>query len=323
MKRLTATAFRAGCRNTTLGLGLAALLSPACVFAQAENGQPAADTIVTVMPKSGDAVAPVPQTSLEVKVDGKKIQPLTWHPYGEGEVQLVMLIDDSARTSFGRNLDDLAKFVQGLPPNVAVAIAYMQNGASVFAGPFSKDHAAVAKTLHLPGGSPGSNASPYFCLQDLAKRWPAQPSASRREVLMITDGVDEYNLRYDPEDPYVRAAIDASNRAGLVIFSIYYRDQGRLSRNFYETNAGQNYLFQVADATGGNVYYEGLTNPVSFSPFLSDLTRRLENQYELAVPVKPEKKRGFADLKVKTDVGAVKLKAANRVAVAAAGAAAP
>ena len=302
-------------------LSLAALLSTPALLAQSENGPAAASTVVTVMPKSGDMVAPVPQNALQVKVNGKTVQPITWHPYGQGEVQLVLLIDNSARTSFGRNLDDLANFVNNLPPNVAVSIAYMQNGASVFAGPLSKDHASVAKTLHLPGGAPGSNASPYFCLQDLAKRWPAPTSAARREVLMITDGVDEYNLRYDPEDPYVRAALDAANRAGLVIFSIYYRDQGRLSRSFYETDAGQNYLTQVADTTGGNLYYEGTINPVSFTPFLTDLTRRLQNQYELGVPVKPEKKTSYVDLKLKTDVGGVKLTAASRIAVEAAGSA--
>lgn len=306
---------RSKTQGSFAALGLAAMLVAPAAFAQSDAGQPAAQTIVTVLPKSGDVAAAIPQSSLGVKINGKSVQPTTWHPYGQGEVQLVMLIDDSARTSFGRNLGDLADFINGLPPNVAVGIAYMQNGAAVFSAPFSKDHAAVNKALHLPGGSPGSNASPYFCLQDLAKRWPAQPSAARREVLMITDGVDEYNLRYDPEDPYVRAAMDAANRAGLVIFSIYYRDQGRLSGSFYETNAGQNYLFQVADATGGNVYYEGLSNPVSFSPFLTDLTRRLENQYELGVPVKPEKKLSYADLKLKTDIGSVKLKAANRIAV--------
>ncbi len=308
-------------------LGFAGVLATgglqAQVAPQNEGSQAGADTVVTILPKSGEAAAPIPQSGLEVKVNGKTVQPLAWRAYGQGEVQLVMLIDDSARSSFGRNLDDLATFVNSLPPNVSVGVAYMQNGAAVFTGPLSKDHAGVAKTLHLPGGSPGSNASPYFCLQDLARRWPeGAPASTRREVLMITDGVDEYNLRYDPDDPYVHAALDAANRAGLVIFSIYYRDQGRLSRNFYETNAGQNYLFQVADATGGNVYYEGLTNPVSFQPFLSDLSRRLENQYELGVPVKPEKKATFADLKVKTDVGGVKLRAANRVAVNAAGSAA-
>ena len=307
-------------RTLGLWLGLAVPLSAGTsLYAQNEGGPSEANTVVTVLPKSGEAVAPIPQTSLGIKVDGKGVQPLTWRPYGQGEVQLTLLIDSSARSSFGRNLEDLANFINGLPPNISIGIAYMQNGAAVFDMPFTKDHAAAAKQLHLPGGTPGSNASPYFCLQDLAKRWPAAPSAARREVLMITDGVDEYNLRYDPDDPYVLAAIDNANRAGLVIFSIYYRDQGRLSSSRYETNSGQNYLFQVADATGGNLYYEGLGNPVSFTPFLSDLERRLNNQYELGVPVKEAKKASFAELKVKTDVGSVKLRAANRVSVPPAG----
>ncbi len=305
-----------------LPLAFAALLSATGVFAQSEADQPAAQTVVTVLPRTGDNAPIVPASALQVKVDGKVVQPLAWQPYGQGQVQLVLLIDNSLRTSFGRNIEDLGKFVQGLPPNVTVGVAYMQNGASVFAAPLSANHAEAAKTIRLPAGSPGSNASPYFCLQDLAKRWPAPPSAARREVIMITDGVDPYAVRYDPENPYIQAALNAANRAGLVVYPIYYRDQGRLSSSYYETNAGQNYLTQVADATGGNLYYEGLSNPVSFTPFLSDVTRRLENQYELAVPVKAEKKASFADLRLKTDNGAVKLRAADRVAVAPEGASA-
>ncbi len=301
-------------------LAFAAFLSFPNAPAQSEGVQLSAQTIVTVLPKNGDNAPALPASALQVKVDGKVVQPLGWHPYGHGDVQLVLLIDNSLRTSFGRNLEDLGKFVQGLPPNVSVGIAYMQNGAAVFTAPLSPDHAAAAKAIRLPAGSPGSNASPYFCLQDLAKRWPASPSAARREVIMITDGVDPYAARYDPENPYIQTALDAANRAGLVVFPIYYRDQGRLSSSTYETGAGQNYLTQVADATGGNLYYEGLSNPVSFDPFLADVTRRLENQYELGVPVKAEKKASFADLKLKSDNGAVKLRAAGRVAVAAEGA---
>jgi hypothetical protein len=296
-------------------LAIAALLAAPTLQAQVAGGEVQSGTIVTVVPKKGDAVPPIPVSALQVKVDGKKITPTNWQAYGSTPVELVLLIDGAARSSFGRNLDDLATFIEQLPPNVAIGIAYMQNGVSRFEGPFTRDHAAATKLLHLPGGSPGSNASPYFCLQDLAKNWPAPATGARREVLMITDGVDEYNLRYDPDDPYVRSAIDSANQAGMVVFSIYYRDQGRLSGSFYETNAGQNYLFQVADATGGNVYYEGLSNPVTFVPFLTDLTKRLENQYELAVPVKPEKKISYADLKVKTDIGSIKLSVANRVVV--------
>jgi hypothetical protein len=209
----------------------------------------------------------------------------------------------------------MANFLQKLPPNVAVGIAYMQNGAAVFESPISFDHAKAVSALHLPAGSPGSSASPYFCLEDLAKRWPSPPSDDRREVMMVTDGVDPYNLRYDPQDPYLQAAVSAANRAKIVVYSIFWHNQGFLSRTNYETNAGQNYLFQVADATGGTVYYQGTLNPVSISPFLSDLANRLENQYELSVPVKPEKKVSYASLRVKTDVGGVNLKAANQLAV--------
>ncbi len=299
-----------------------ALLTAAGAAAQDEAAPANAQTVVTVLPKSGEAPIPVPQSALKVEVDGKSVQPAVWQPYGKGEVQLVLLIDNSARTSFGRNLQDLTKFIQNLPPNVAADVAYMQNGVAVMSGALSKDHANVATRLHLPGGSPGSNASPYFCLQDLAKRWPAGPSAARREVLMITDGVDPYNVRYDPQNPYILATLDVTNRAGLVVYSIYWRDQGGLSGTLYETDAGQNYLTQVADATGGTLYYQGLTNPVSLVPFLADFTRRLDNQYELAVPVKTEKKESYASLKVKTEVGGVKLTAPQRVAVAPAGVAA-
>lgn len=277
------------------------------------QGAPEVSTIVTAVTK-GDA-PPITQQQVQVSVEGKQIQPSLWRPYGNGPVELVMLIDGSARTSLGRNMDDMGKFIANLPPNFTVGVAYMQNGAAVFTGPMSADHAAVARQLHLPNGTPGSSASPYFCLSSLAKSWPAPRSAARREVVMITDGVDEYNLRYDPEDPYVLSAVADSQRAGLVIYSIYYRNQGRLSGSFYETNAGQNYLTQVADETGGNLYYQGLGNPVSFVPFFDDLNRRLGNQYELDFAVTEKKKASFVQLKVKSEVKSVKLDAAQHVAV--------
>ena len=45
---------------------------------------------------------------------------------------------------------------------------------------------------------------------------------------------------YDPEDPYVATAINDSVRAGLVVYSIYWKDMGRANNSWYENNAGQN-----------------------------------------------------------------------------------
>ncbi len=305
---------RAALCGAVLTLPMLAAVSPA----GAQAAAPEADAIVTALPKSGDA-PPLSVQQIQVSVEGKKTPPTLWKQVGTSPVELTFLIDGSAREALGRNMDEIAQFISTLPANVTVGLAYMNNGQAGFIAPFSTDHKAVAGQLHLPGGNPGSNASPYFCLSDLAKRWPSQRTDVRREVVMITDGVDEYNLRYDPEDPYVTAAIQDSQRAGLVIYSIYFRDQGRLSRSFYETNAGQNYLTQVAEETGGNLYYEGLSNPVSLVPFFQDIDRRMLNQYELGFPVRPEKKQSYVQLKVKSEVGGVKLDAPSHVAVGGTG----
>jgi hypothetical protein len=216
---------------------------------------------------------------------------------------MVVLIDGAARTSLATQIPDIAKFVNTLPTNAKVAVAYMQNGAAALTGPLTTDHAQAAKGLHIPGGIPGVSASPYFCLSSLAQHWPSNDQVARRVVVMITDGVDYYNPRYDPEDPYMQAAITDSVRNGLVVYSIYWQNQGWFDRSGYATNAGQNLLLSVTQATGGNSYWQGYGNPVSFQPYFKDLDRRLENQYEVSFT---------APVKGKSQVEAMKLKASGR-----------
>jgi hypothetical protein len=116
---------------------------------------------------------------------------------------------------------------------------------------------------------------------------------------MVTDGVDRYSGgRFDPEDPYVQAATSDAQKAGVIVYSIYYRGAGRFDRNAFVTDGGQNYLTQVSGATGGKVYLEGLGNPVSFAPFLSDIQRKLQNQYELTFV--STAKPGLQSIRVKT-----------------------
>jgi hypothetical protein len=212
-------------------------------------------------------------------------------------------------------LGDIERFVKSLPPTTSVGIAYMQNGAAVFSQPFTTDKAKALESLHLPGGSAGSSASPYFCLSDLAKKWPSTDRENRREVVMITDGVDPYNLRFDPENPYLQAAVNDSIRAGLIVDSIYWHDQGRYDRGLYQNNSGQSLLNQVSQVTGGKAYWQGLGNPVSLAPFFDDLSRRLQNQYELGFEVKAKSKPEIAVLKVKLTMPDTKLDAPQKVAV--------
>jgi hypothetical protein len=261
-------------------LGLAAPVAPAFAAAT-DEGQ--GQAVVTVLPKGNQAEPNLQPQNLALKVDGKQsvVSNLTAAKGPNSPLELVLLMDSSARSSLGTQLNDIADFVKEMPKDTRMTIAYMENGRAALTGPFSSDATQILNGLHLPGGAPGQSSSPYFCLSDLAKNWPSHDPNARREVVMITDGVDYYNPRYDPDDPYVQAAITDSVRAGLVVYSFYWLNRGRADATLYENNAGQNLLAEVTQATGGNSYWEGTGNPVSFDPFFKDLRQRFVNQYKV------------------------------------------
>jgi hypothetical protein len=260
------------------------LLFATPAFSQGDALQGQGKAVVTVLPKTEGAVpASVGAQDMSLKINGKIAKITSVRPFQgpENNIELVLLIDNSSRSSLGTQLGEIERFVKGLPPNIKSAIAYMQFGRAVFAGPLSADHAQVLRALHLPAGSAGASASPYFCLSDLAQHWPSQDQSARREVVMVSDGVDPYSMRYDPDNSYFQAAISDSIRARLVVYSVYWESRGTGSNRPYENMAGQNYLSDLAQATGGKSFWMGMGNPVSFEPYFNELIRRFQNQYEI------------------------------------------
>ena len=250
-------------------------------------------TLVNVDPKS----APPAASALTITVGSRKEALDSWVPVVPAGAQIALLIDDGLRESVGRELNTLRAFVGKLPPGIEVLVGYMQNGRVIEAQPFTTDHAAAAASLHLPEGMRGASASPYFCLSDFVKKWPAgtgDPNAIRssashkaRFVLMITNGVDPYNGStniMNQDSPYVETAISDAQRAGVAVYSIYYADAG--IRGGQASFSGQSYLAQLAQGTGGVNYYEGSGNPVSMSPFLAEFQTAVAETYvaTFAVP---------------------------------------
>jgi hypothetical protein len=304
---------------------VATLLTAAAPAIAQNEGEGQGQAVVTVLPKNDkQPTAPdVSSQTLNVSVNGKHASLTNWQAMrgDQAPVEFVLLIDGAAHTSLGREWDEIEHFVRNLPPNVKVSIAYMENGRAVLTGPLTADHAKALEGLHLTAGVPGYAASPYFCLSSLAKSWPSTDTSARREVLMITDGVDTYERVYDPDDPYVHSAIDDSVKARLVVYSIYWLSNGRADRSWYENNAGQNLLLQVDESTGGTSYWEGTGNPVTLTPYFDDLNRRWSNQYELNFTAPLKGKATVATLKVKTSTPDVKVDAPQEVLVAPAGSA--
>jgi hypothetical protein len=266
-----------------IAAGMFALIAPA--FPEASVDQGRGQAIVTVLPqKDREAPANILQRDLQVKVNGKESRVTDWVPLRgpNSDLELVILIDGSARASLGPQLGDVDSFIRSLPADVKVSIGYMNAGRAVLAGPLSTNHPQVTRELHLPGGVAGSSGSPYFCLSDLAQHWPSTDLSARREVVLITDGIDNYYPRFNPDDPYVQAAITDSVRSGLVVYSIYWRDRGRRNNSAFESYDGQSLLAEVTQATGGCSYWEGIGEPVSFNSYFDDIAWRLQNQYRLS-----------------------------------------
>ncbi len=286
--------------------------------AQQGSGGFAAHLVVTVEPKHGDSVPVINRNEVMVYEGRDRDQVVDWVP-AQGDhaaLQLFVLIDDSASTNVGSQLEDVRKFINAQPATTQVGIAYMQNGIARVVQEMTGDHAAAAKSLRLPMGEAGANASPYFALSDLVKKW--QAGAPRREVLVVTDGIDRYYGTGDLQDPYLDAAIDDAAKAGIQVSAIYYPGEGHFGHSYWQTYWGQIYLSQLADRTGGEAYYIGMTGaPVSFQPFLEQLGRRFEHQYLLTFIPKPQKKAGWQTVRLTTEIPKIDLISAGRVYVPA------
>jgi hypothetical protein len=190
--------------------------------------------------------------------------------------------------------------------------------------------------------------SPYLSLVSLVKAWPEQKV--RREVLMVTDGIDRLRGDTSPYGPSsafgfpsgpasmstmpsgpaamttmpsiptdANTASEASQRSGVIVHSIYATGVGRLGRNGWEAQLGQGGVAKIADETGGEYFALGTQNAVSFKPYLDRLQKVLNNQYFLVLQVTPRKKGSLQRVKISGEVPNADIAAANNVWVPAAG----
>lgn len=301
-------------------LGLAALMAAGALLtavqgvALGEDGTGQGQAVVTILTKHNEVAPVVSQQDVSGKVNGKDSTVTGWQPFkgGNDALELVLLIDSGAR-NLGRQIEEIGTFIQNQGPHTKIAVAYMQNGRAVMAGPLSADHKQASTELHLPAG-PTTN--PYFSITDLAQNWPSQDRRARREVVLFSDGVDPNNRRFDPDDPYVQAAIRDAVKAGLVIYTIYWRSE---AEGDMATNGGQSLLSELSDATGGYSYWMGAGNPVSFQPFFEDVMRRFDNQYGLEFTARLDKKPTVEALKLKVEGIGLQVTAPQQVFVERAG----
>ena len=202
-------------------------------------------------------------------------------------LQLFILIDDTCDPGIGGNLNDIRDFINAQPASTLVGVAYMSNATIQITQNFTADHALAAKAVRLPRGNLSAMDSPYLSLMSLVKGWPEQKV--RREVLMISDGIDR--LRGDRSSPSQipartpAGAVPArgvntmptispdadtasrnSQRYGVIVHSIYATGAGRLGRNAWEAQLGQSGVAKIAGEPAANTSRWELKTRLALSP---------------------------------------------------------
>jgi hypothetical protein len=278
---------------------------------------------------------PLQKEDVKVK-QGKKFLQVTQVIPAQGEntaLQLMILIDDTLNTSVGNNLTDVKDFIGAQPPSTLIGVAYMANATFKVVQNFTADHDLAAKAVRLPFGSVSSMDSPYLSLISLVKGWPQQNV--RREVLMVTDGIDR--LRGEKPEPSrlgpnfgstyhsmptvsidATSASEISQRYNVLVFSLYAPGVGRAGRSSWDLQQGLSGLSKIADETGGECYSLGTSTLVSFKPYLERLQKLLSNQYYVVFQAVPGKKAGFQRVKIETELSNSEILAPDNVWVSAA-----
>ncbi len=293
-----------------------ALLTSLALLTLAAFGQEG-NVLVTQTLIHADSKADVMPTAAQVnlQLEGKSTPVTSLVPLKPANVQIALLIDDGLSRGAGIQLNDLKSFASSLPAGAELLVGYMSNGTVRVVSPFTTDHAAASNAIRLPFGIPGQSASPYFCLSDFVKRWPGSDSDEgthkARFVMMITNGVDPYNGSTsiaNQDSPYVAAAVLDADRAGVAVYSIYYRDAG--IRGGSASFSGQGYLQQVAQGTGAEAYYEGSGNPVSLTPFFKQFEHAISETFVATfnAPADAGGREHLARLKVTASIPKLKLR---------------
>jgi hypothetical protein len=257
----------------------------------------------------------------DVKVkQGKDFLKLNQLIPAQGEnaaLQLFILVDDTLDSGVGNNLNDVRSFISEQPPSTVIAIGYMSNATVNIVQNLTSDHDLAAKAVRLPRGSLSTMDSPYLSLISLVKGWPQQNV--RREVLMITDGLDRlrgnkvgpsrlgpgYGAVYHSMptmSPDVNSASEISQRYNVLVYSLYAVGVGRAARSSWDLQVGLSGLTKLADETGGDCFSLGTSSLVSFKPSLERLQKMFDNQYYAVFQAIPKTKAGLQRVNLTTEV---------------------
>lgn len=223
------------------------------------------------------------QISLVVREDGEEQSVLSIRSIENAPLSVAVLVQDDLVSSVSNEIKGLADFIRRLPRGSRVLVGYIRGGSLQVRQKFTSDLERAAGALRIPLSSSSASAyNPYVEIIEALKRFESLPSG-RRAMLVISDGLD-VSRGIDTSSPSqsvdLQRAINEAQRYGVAIYSFYAPTALGGGNNLLSGNA-QGSLNRLSSETGGRAFFQGTGAPVSFDPFLRDLTGTLTGQIAL------------------------------------------
>ena len=277
------------------------------------SGSPARPIIIPLTIRVKGQVTPseleLQTVDLTVNEDGDAQTILSIRAMGTSTpLNLMVLIQDDVISSVRLETRAMADFIRRLPRGSRVSIGYLRAGSLQVPQKFTSDLEKAASSLRGPiGVASAAPYNPYVELIEATKRFDAQP-AGRRAVLLVSDGLD-VSHGVDSSGPTqsldLERAITEAQRRSVAVYSFYAPAALTTGNSSLISNA-QSSLQRLSDETGGRAFFQGLSAPTSFNPFIKELNSALDRQIALTY-LSTHLKKGFHRVKITSSTAGVEI----------------
>ena len=236
---------------------------------------------------------------LLVREDGEVQSLLSIRRPSDNPVTLAVLLQDDLVSSIANEARGVANFIRDLPEGSRVMVGYIRSGSLQVRRRFTTDLDRAATSVRPPLSSASASPfNPYVEIIEALRRFDSQP-LGRRAIVVVSDGLD-ISRGLDSSSPSnsidLARAIREAQRRGVAIYSIFAPPA--VSGNRLLIANGQSSLQKLSDETGGRAFFQGTSAPVSFQPFLREISSTLERQIALTY-LSTHPNKGFHRLEVK------------------------
>lgn len=260
--------------------------------------------------ETGVPVRDVQPADLTVLEDGREQQVLSVRSTERAPLSLAVLVQDDVVPSVSNDIDSIASFIRQLPEGSRVFVGYIRGGSLQARQRFTTNLDRAASALRIPVGSNSvAPFNPYVQIIEALRRFESLPTG-RRALIVVSDGLD-VSRGIDSSSPSqsidLERAIREAQRRGVAIYSFYAPTVGATARgNSFLIGNAQGALNRLSEETGGRAFFQGTGVPVSFDPYLREVTSSLSRQFALTY-LSTDRRRGFRRIEVVSDVAGLEI----------------